>query len=221
MRGNIVIVGSSGHARVVLDIVEKQGLYTISGFIDSYRPAGETESGYPILGDESLLPGLVADGELDGFIVAIGDNHIRQKVTDRIAAICPTLPLVAAVHPSANIGRGVVIGPGTVVMAGASVNPASTIGVGCILNTHCSLDHDSAIGDFASLAPASATGGNCKIAAGAAVGIGATLVHGISVGTHTIVGAGATVLRDLPAQVVAYGTPAKVVSERAVGDRYL
>ncbi|MEC4769405.1 hypothetical protein [Burkholderia cenocepacia] len=35
---NIVIVGSSGHAKVVIDVVEQAGRYRIAGLIDSFRP---------------------------------------------------------------------------------------------------------------------------------------------------------------------------------------
>ncbi|MFT6396292.1 MAG: sugar O-acyltransferase (sialic acid O-acetyltransferase NeuD family) [Bradymonadia bacterium] len=221
MSGNIVIVGSSGHARVVLDIVERQAKYQVAGFIDSFRKVGVLESGYEILGDEEALRDLVKKHQLVGVVVAIGDNHIRRRVSQKVAAIVPELEFVSAVHPSASIGRDVSIGRGTVVMAGVCVNPGSTLGAGCILNTRSSLDHDSEMRAFSSLAPGVTTGGNCVIGAGVAIGIGATLIHGITVGEHTVVGAGSTVLKDLAPLVTAFGTPARAVERRKVGDKYL
>lgn len=221
MSEKIVIVGASGHGRVVLDVLEQQGEHEIVGFIDSGRPVGETELGYPILGNEESLPAMASDGKVTGFIVAIGDNGVRARVVSNVEALVPSLTLVSGIHPAATVGRDATIGSGSVLMAGACVNPCSTVGRGCILNTRSSLDHDSTLGDFASLAPGVTTGGDCSIGAGAAIGIGATLIHGVTVGEHAVVGAGSIVVRDLGAYVVAYGSPAAVVRKRKVGDRYL
>ena len=49
------------------------------------------------------------------------------------------------------------------------------------------------------------------------LGGGAIVCPGVTIGEHTVVGAGAVVTRDLPAGVVAYGNPARVVRE--IGDR--
>ena len=218
---NILVVGSSGHARVVIDIIEQQGSYKIAGLLDRNRPVGETTMGYNILGSESNIKDLRDKHKVDGIIVAIGDNSIRSDVAETIYGLCPDLDYVSAIHPRATIGRDVSIGDGTVIMAGAVINPCCSIGRGCIINTTASLDHDSVMGDFSSLAPGAITGGNCVIGQHAAISIGATLLHGISVGEHTVIGAGATVLENIDAYKMAHGIPAKVVRERKAGDKYL
>jgi len=218
---NIVIVGSSGHAKVVIDIVEQAGRYRIAGLIDSFRPRGEETLGYPVLGTEQDLPHLIDAHGVAGLLVAIGDNHAREQVTTDLAALVPGLPCVSAVHPAARIGKASTIGAGTVVMAGAVINPCCTIGSGCIVNTNASLDHDGVMADFSSLAPGVVTGGNCRIGHGAAIGLGAMLRHRIAVGEHSVVGAGSVVLHDVEPYTVAYGNPARRVRARAPGDRYL
>lgn len=218
---HIVIVGASGHAKVVVDILERQGEHRIAGLLDRSRPVGERLLGYEILGREADLPQLVEERAISGVIVAIGDNWVRSQVADRIAELCPQIRFVSAVHPRAAIACDVLVGDGTVIMAGVAVNPSCAIGRFCILNTNSSLDHDSVMEDFSSLAPRAVTGGNCRIGAFGAVGIGATLSHGIRVGEQTVIGAGAVVLADVDAERVAYGVPARVVRERRPGDRYL
>ncbi len=217
----IIIIGSSGHAKVVIDIVQREGQYQIVGLLDRYRTPGEQTLGYPVLGKEEDLPELVSAHGLRGILIAIGDNQVRSNVAARVRGLCPGLPFVSTIHPSATIGLDVVMGSGTVVMAGVVINACAVVGQLCILNTHASLDHDSTMGDFASLAPGVVTGGNCHIGNHAAIGIGAVLIHGMAVGEHSVVGAGALVAKPVPAFVVAYGSPAKVVSPRAAGDRYL
>jgi len=218
---NIVIVGSSGHAKVIIDIVEHEGRYKIAGLLDRFRSVGEQTLGYEVLGQEEDLPQLIKSQSLSGMIVAIGDNFVRAEVAMSIAEICPALHFVHAIHPRASIAKEVVIGEGTVIMAGVSVNPSCSIGRHCILNTHSSLDHDSVMEEFSSLGPRATTGGNCRIGSYSAVSIGATLIHNVRIGEHAIVGAGSAVLKNLESFTVAYGTPAKVIRERKKGDAYL
>ena len=218
---NIVVIGSSGHAKVVIDVIEQEGKYRIAGLIDSYKPADESVFGYKILGEEEMLPALVASGDVSGGFVAIGDNWKRHLVAERIRTLVPGFKFISAVHPSASIARGVTIGDGSVLMAGVIVNSDSLIGDFCLLNTKASLDHDSLMGDFSSLAPNVTTGGNIAIGVFSAVSLGASIIHGLNIGKHAVVGAGAVVLEDIPDYCVAYGVPAKVVRKRREGDRYL
>lgn len=51
------------------------------------------------------------------------------------------------------------------------------------------------------------------------LGGGAIVCPGVSIGDDTVVGAGAVVTRDLPAAVVAAGTPARVLREIGERDR--
>lgn len=217
----ILLVGSAGHAKVIVDIVEKQGKFRIAGFLEPGRPKGDLVLGYPVVGQESDLPELIATLGIQGVLIAIGDNFIRSKVAAKIGAIAPGLPFVTAIHPDASIGRDVTIGEGTVVMAGAIVNPATSVGRFCIVNTNASLDHDCVLEDFASLAPRVATGGNCCIGTFSAIGIGAVLIHRIVVGEQSVVGAGSTVLKPVDAFQVVYGSPAKVIRSRKAGDKYM
>jgi sugar O-acyltransferase (sialic acid O-acetyltransferase NeuD family) len=217
----IVIVGASGHAKVVIDIVEQAGCFEIAGLVDRDSVIGSRVCGYPVLGREEQLPALARDHDLLGLLIAIGDNYVRSQVADRVGGTCPGLPLVSAVHPRATIARDVTIGAGTVIMAGAVVNPGCKIGLGCILNTNSSLDHDCRMDDFSSLAPRVAIGGNCRIGSHSAIGIGTTVIHGISICEHVVVGAGSTVLGDVMPCHVVYGTPARVIRRRTPGDRYL
>jgi len=217
----IVIVGSAGHAKVVIDIVRQQGLFGIAGLLDRFRQVRETTEGLPVLGGEEDLPRLVAEKQIRGVIVAIGDNHIRAGVAAHVRELCPVLPFVSAIHPRAVIAPSATIGAGSVVMAGATINPQARVGEHCIVNTQASLDHDTTLGDLASLAPGVLVGGGCEIGAQSAICIGAVLIHGVQVGARSVIGAGSLVTRSIPSNVVAYGRPAVVIRARQASDRYL
>jgi sugar O-acyltransferase (sialic acid O-acetyltransferase NeuD family) len=216
-----IIIGASGHAKVVTDIFEKQGLYHIIGFIDAKKTVSDSFMGYPILGAEETLPELISS-ETDCFLfIAIGDNYIRGQVKNRISEKLPDAKFATAIHPSAQIGKDVSIGEGSVIMAGAIINPCTIIGAFVILNTRSSVDHDNHIEDFASLAPNATTGGNVTIGSYSALSISATVKHGVNVGNHTVIGGSAFVNKHLPDQCIAFGIPAKCIRNRTPGERYL
>ncbi len=219
--GPIVLLGASGHAKVVADAVRQEGRWQIAGFLDQSFRAGQRHFGAPVLGSEQDLPRLAEELNLVGVFVAIGDNHTRSQAVRRIHSACPQLPFVSIVHPAATIAEGVLISEGSILLAGVTVNADAHIGAHCILNTCSSLDHDGVLADFASLAPGVTTGGNVHIGECTAISLGASVIHGIKIGEHVVVGAGATVLENLPDHVVAYGTPARAVRTRQTAERYL
>jgi len=217
----LVIVGASGHGLVVADIVRCSARFEVVGFLDSGKPVGPGPAGLPIFGSVEAAAELAKRHGFTDCLVAVGHNDTRRRCVERLAALMPELRFPAVVHPSAVVADGVVLGMGTVVMAGAVLNPGCVIGRHCILNTGCRLDHESRLGDFASLAPGVVTGGNVLIGEGAAIGLGASIIHGMSIGRETVIGAGAVVVKDIPANVVAMGVPARVTRKRQSGEKYL
>lgn len=49
------------------------------------------------------------------------------------------------------------------------------------------------------------------------IGAGAVILPGVTIGDNSVIGAGAVVTRDIPANVVAFGVPCRVV--RPIGER--
>jgi sugar O-acyltransferase (sialic acid O-acetyltransferase NeuD family) len=218
---NIIIVGSSGAAKWVIDVVECEEKYKIIGLLDRYRNVGEKTFGYAILGQEEDLPLLIDNYSLEGAIVAIGDNFIRSIVSARVNNLCPGFPFVSAIHPNAVIAKDVSIGEGTVIHPGNIIGPSCSIGKLCSLLPNSSLGHDTIMSDFSSVGGRVVTGGYCRIGAYAAINIGTVLVNRVTIGEHTVVGAGSTVLTNIEPYSVAYGMPAKTIRTRRAGDTYL
>jgi sugar O-acyltransferase (sialic acid O-acetyltransferase NeuD family) len=204
-------MGAGGHAKVVIDAVERRGQHRIVGLLDADDGGGRMVLGYSVVGPDEELAEFVGSLGVRSVLVAVGDGRLRAALVERARRLVPGLLFVGAVHPAATIGRDVSIGQGTVVMAGAVVNPGTRIGAFCVVNTQSSIDHDCALGDFASVAPNACLAGGVLVGAFAAIGVGANVAPGIRIGDGTVVGAGATVLDHLPPDVVAYGTPAVVV----------
>jgi sugar O-acyltransferase (sialic acid O-acetyltransferase NeuD family) len=213
----LVILGTSGHARVVADIVRNGTDYEIVGFLDDVYPErhGQRFCDAPVLGGREQLQKLDAQG-VRHVLLAFGNNAARRKIGAELVGA--GFVLAQAVHPRATIAPDVQIGGGTVVMAGAVVNPNATLGENVIVNTCASVDHDCRLGGGVHLSPGARLAGTVRVGDEAWIGIGAVVLERRTVGDRTIVGAGAVVTRDLPADVVAYGVPAKVIRSRDDSD---
>jgi acetyltransferase EpsM len=209
----VAILGAGGHARVVADILlcmqDAGAALAVAGFI---APEGEAWMGIPVLGADSDLAALAADGVISHFILGVGSVRGGQAVRPRLAetAIAAGAAPLAAIHPSAVIGRGAVVQPGAAVMALAAINPGARVGAHAIINTGARIDHDTEVGDFAHIAPGATVSGDARIGRNALIGVGASVRQGARVGEGATVGAGAAVTRDIPDGAVAMGVPARV-----------
>ncbi len=213
----IAIVASSGHARVVADIIENQGLHQIVGFLDDNKDVGTPIGDYLVIGKSFDI----ATAGVEGAIVAIGDNAIRAKLARRIGEVAPEVRFVSAIHPKACVAKSADIGSGVVVMANAVINPHCVVGNHCIINTGAILEHDGIMLDFSSLAPGVVTGGNCRVGRFSAISLGAKIKHNINIGNDTVIGAASLIIQDVPSNSVCYGVPGRVVRQREHGDKYL
>jgi sugar O-acyltransferase (sialic acid O-acetyltransferase NeuD family) len=214
----ILVIGSSGHGGVIVDILEACG-HTIAGYLDDTVPVGVLKRGYPILGRLADCDGICERMKPQDIVMAIGDNWWRRKVYNDMKIVRDArYPVIA--HPTASVARSAQVGEGSVLMAHANVGPHARLGKFAIVNTGASLDHDSILGDFASLAPGVFTGGLVEIGECSAVGVGAALSDRIKVGSHTVIGTGAVVVRNVPDHSVAYGNPARVIRSRIEGEPY-
>lgn len=198
---------------MVADAVERAGLYELAGWLDDVSPkrAGEIFEGRPVLGGSECLRQMELRG-VEWLMVAVGQCATRMRLA--AIALQHGLKLATVLHPAASVARTAVLKPGTFVAAGAVVAPGAQLGFNVIVNHGSTVDHDSELADGVHVCPGAHLAGNVRIGARAWIGIGTSIVERVSVGADTMVGAGSVVVRDLPAGVVAYGCPARIVQSR-------
>ena len=204
----VVIVGAGGHGQVVADILWKcadlHGDLVPCGFVDDDAGlAGREFVGVSVLGGLDVLVRVPHDA----IVIAVGANARRAELCEAMTSRGEAL--VAAVHPSAQIGIGVVVEPGAMICAGAIINTGSHIGAAAIINTAATVDHHSSVGRFAHVAPGVHMGGEVRVGEGALVGIGSVVLPRVSIGKGAVVGGGAVVTSDVPDQTTVVGVPAK------------
>ncbi len=202
----LIIVGASGHGRVVLDCARGAGFQPI-GFIDRAIEPGRFVNGIPVLAPE---PEACAELRTRGaaWFIAVGDNRVREDLARRIAALTGR-PAASVVHPRCTISTAATFGSGVFIGPGVILNTEVRVGHGAILNTACTVDHDGLIKEFAQISPGCHLAGNVTIGTRAFLGTGVAVIPGITIGDDAVVGAGAVVVEGIAPGVTAVGNPAR------------
>lgn len=200
MNENVVIIGASGHGKVIADIILKSG-DNIVGFLDDNPNLGKSFIGYPVLGKVSDA----SNYQEHKYVIAIGNADIREKIANKLDVNWYT-----AIHPTAVIsGIGVEIGEGTVVMANAVINSDAKIGKHCIINTGAIVEHDNYLGEFVHVAVGTKLAGNVTVGKKTWIGMGTKVIQGKTICEEIMIGAGAVVIEDIQEKGTYIGVPAK------------
>lgn len=205
MKEKLLIIGASGHGRVVADIALKMNKWNNISFLDDDESI-EFSMGIKVIGKSADVSKYLHDYDI---FVGIGNNSLREKVQLKIENLGANIPVL--IHPSAVIGEQVVIGRGTVVMPGVVINCCTQIGNGCIINTGTTVDHDNIIDDFVHLSPGTHLAGMVNIEKRTWLGIGSLVVNNIHIISDTKIGAGAVVICNLDKPGTYIGVPARRV----------
>lgn len=206
----VIIVGAGGHAKVIVDILQKNGEYEVAGFID--RAGAKGFWGIPVVGTDETIGQVCREMAIKYAFVALGSGRLREKVSKN--ALNEGLQLINVVSGDAIVSDRVRWGKGVAVMPGAVINADVEIGDGCIINTNASVDHDGKIGDYTHIAPGSAVSGYVTIGRQCLLGTGCRVIDRITIGDDTVVGSGAAVIRNIEGGSVVVGVPAKSIRRR-------
>ena len=203
MHKKLIIIGASGHGKVVADIALKLQKYEEIVFLDDNEDVKEC-MGFSVVGKSLDAEYYINKAD---FFVAIGNEKIRKEITEQLERLGANIPTF--VHPSAVIGSQVKIGEGTVVMAGAVVNPDCVIGKGCIINTCASVDHDCQLSDYVHVSVGAHVCGTVEIGENTWIGAGATVKNNVLICSNCMIGAGAVVVKNIERKGIYMGIPVK------------
>jgi UDP-perosamine 4-acetyltransferase len=205
-------IGAGGHARVLIDALQATRR-TVHGLLDADPSLhGRHVLGIPVLGSDELLPALWQQGVRLAFL-GVGtprSTQARMRVWQQLLDL--QFDIVDVIHPAAVISPHAKFGRGVTVLARAVVNASAVLGDNVVVNTGAIVEHDCQIGDHVHLATGCVLAGGVIVEPGAFVGAGAVLKPGVRIGRQSVVGAGAAVVRDVPANVVVSGVPARIHS---------
>jgi sugar O-acyltransferase (sialic acid O-acetyltransferase NeuD family) len=191
------LYGASGHAKVIIDILMSQGIVVNALYDDNVNIQ-------ELLGITVLHNAVITSS----LIISIGNNQNRKKIAEKL-----NVSFGMAIHSSSIISTNATLGEGTVVMQGAIIQSGGLIGKHCIINTGAVVDHDCEIKDFVHISPNTTLCGNVFVGEGSHVGAGTVIIPGVKIGKWCVIGAGSVVTKDIPDNVLAVGTPCKVIRQ--------
>lgn len=179
--------------------------WNIVGFVDDNEAIQGTEiNGYKVVGNIEWLK----SQELN-VVSAIGNPIIKKKVMDRLKGSKNVYPVL--IHPSVIYSDKVIFGEGSIICAGNIITVNIEIGKHVIINLDCTIGHDAILGDYTTVLPSVNISGFVKTEECVSIGTGSAIIQGVSVGRNTVIGAGSVVVKDLPKNCTAVGSPAKPI----------
>lgn len=193
----IIILGMGGHAKSIIDAIERENKYEIAGYVVNDCRDALGDKKYPVLGKDDDLSGLFQQGIHNAAIGIgfLGKSNLRKRLYEKIKNIGYNLPVVC--DPTAIIASGVSIGDGTFIGKGAILNTDSQIGKMCIINTGAIVEHDCQVGDFSHISVGTVLCGEVLVGTEAFIGANATVIQGRKVEDGCIVGAGEVIKKNV------------------------
>lgn len=207
---DIYIVGAGTYGEAMYELAKLLG-YKVKGYYDEDdKKQNSIVMGVKVIGKFSELE----DSKVKGrqFIVAIGNNKVRNKIMTKIndlAGITPTL-----IHPTAVISESAIIGKGVYIQGNTYIWTKVKISDFCIISPNVVICHHTKLGKGCLISNVSGVGASINVGENVFVGMGSTIVTGMkTIGDNSIIGAGAVVLKDCESNGVYAGVPAKKIRE--------
>jgi sugar O-acyltransferase (sialic acid O-acetyltransferase NeuD family) len=218
MTEKVAIIGAGAFAREVLDICDACNkeiqTYEVLGFVadQQYGSPGTIVNDKPILGGYDWLERHASQVCVTCAVGA--PQHRRQLILRAQRFGCRFFNLV---HPSAILTRWVTLGEGVVITAGCILTNQIRIGNHVHINLDCTIGHNAVLEDFVTLTPGAHISGNVSLRTGCFVGTGVSVIERLNLGEWSVVGAGSTIVRDVPANTTVLGVPGRVIKMREPG----
>ena len=203
---NLIIIGNSGHKKVVEDVANSLGYITVGIIDDQYSSYYQNNGIY--YGNSHYIKTMISDTGAKVFF-GIGNNLIRKKIIREHGL--KNSDFASLISPYTHVSNSSKIGTGTLVMPNAVINADTVIGEHSIINTSCVIEHDCIVEDFCHISPGAILTGGVKIREGSHIGAGAVVNPLVEVNEWSIIGSGSTVISNIESHVTAVGSPAKVI----------
>jgi sugar O-acyltransferase (sialic acid O-acetyltransferase NeuD family) len=182
----IILIGGGGHCKSVIDVIEQEARFEISGIVDKPELLGSKILGYPVIGTDNDLEKLVK--KYKNALITVGQIKsplTRIKLFDLAIKAGFVLPQI--ISPNAYISKHSKIGKGTVIMHDVIINSSVSIGNNCIINTKALIEHDCSIDDHCHISTNVTINGGVRIGSKCFVGSNVTTNNNIIIKDNTFI----------------------------------
>jgi len=210
---NVIIWGASSQTKVLAECIREQNVTVVALFDDNTATTSPLLSIPLYHGKISFEKWLASQQQPLGFLVAIGNDNGKVRVTLHHYLISHGLTPLDAYHPTAFIAHNAQLGRGCYILAQSAICVEVKMGNGCLVNTGATVDHENVLGEGVHIGPGAHLAGRVRVGDYSFIGTGAAILPDITIGKHVIVGAGSVVTKDVPDYTTVVGVPARPIKQ--------
>lgn len=202
----IYIIGASGFAKEVCNLLFTEKLFEVAGFID-YQPkeANLLYNGkeYPILNEEYFL----GNEEFKGanVVIGVGSPNIIKKIFETYKDY--NFPNIISKH--AVVGNDVWFGKGNVITQNVIFTTNIKVGDGNIFNLATTVGHDTTINNYNVINPSVNVSGGIVIGDSNLLGVGCIILQYLTIGNDNVIGGASLVTKNVTDNKLIVGVPGK------------
>lgn len=205
---DLIIIGAGGLGKEVADLINSMNNYKLIGFIDEDLHKQNTfVSGVKVLGNLKTLENY----DSINLVIAIANPLARQSILEKIN--CKNYNFPNIIHPNVLIGSEVTLGIGNIICAHTILSTETSLGDFVIINPQCGIGHESTIKSYTTLYWNVTIGGNVSIGCHCELGTKSSINQQLSICDHTVLGAGAVVVKNIYEVGTYVGIPAKSLNK--------
>jgi sugar O-acyltransferase (sialic acid O-acetyltransferase NeuD family) len=209
---DVILWGGTGQARVLREALTHADFRVVAVFDNQSIPSPFADVPMHLgkEGFQSWMAGRVGTGLVHACVTiggSLGSDRLRLLEWLRQQG----LPPLTVIHPRAFVAGDAKIGDGAQILAMSAVCSNVILGHAVIVNTSASIDHDCVIRDGVHVGPGAHLAGEVCVDEYAFIGAGAVILPRLNIGRSAIIGAGAVVVRDVAADRVVAGNPARAL----------
>ena len=205
-----VIIGSGTYGQVYLAYLKDAGVNVIGFIDDDKKEHGKEYDGIRVLGNRDLLKTLRQTHGVEAVYCPIGSNRTRVELLELAESLGYLTP--SYIHPSVILAPYVELGKGTYILMGSMVMPYTKIGDYTMISMNVCVAHHSELKKGVFLSTGVNFGASITAEEYAYCGISSTIMTGLHrLGKDCLIGAGATVIHDVPDGAIMAGLPAKII----------
>lgn len=206
---DLFIYGAGGAGEELACALIGNPKWRVCGFIDDTMTVGKILHGISVVGGMSFLKGWL--NPINVAMCIVGNPHIKQKLIEEIKSetniVFPTIiNHNSFIHPDVEMGEGCIVS-----LPFNWISPSVKFGNFVFQNCSTRVGHDVVVGDYTTIYSNIDISGHVEIGSHCVIGTGVVIKPKVKLGNNVIIGSGASVVKDVPDNVVVAGNPAKML----------